>query len=89
MFDLELHYIGSSPVEQPEEWWKRSAISGVANVTTPTLLLHGDEDDVSTVNQAIRWYTALRARDVPVRLVRFPRQGHGIDEPQLYRVALE
>ena len=55
-------------------------------MTTPTILLHGERDGVSTVNQSMMWYTALRARDVPVRFVKFPRQGHGIREPRLRRI---
>ncbi len=89
MFDLRLHYIGSDPWEDREEWARRSALTHVANVVTPTLLLHGEEDDVSTVNQSQMFFTALRAREVPVRFVKFPRQGHDLDEPRLRRIALE
>ena len=87
MYDLRLHYIGGEPWEDGAEWDRRSAQSFVSQVNTPTLLLHGEEDDVSTVNQSQMWYTALRARDVPVRFVKFPRQGHGIGEPHLERIA--
>ena len=87
MFDLELHYIQTPPWKDPAEWRKRSALTYVANVTTPTLLLHGEEDGVSTVNQSMMFYTALRARGVPVRFIKFPRQGHGIREPRLARIA--
>ena len=86
MSDLRLHYFESEPWENPEEWRRGSALTHVANVTTPTILLHGERDGVSTVNQSMMWYTALRARDVPVRFVKFPRQGHGIREPRLRRI---
>ncbi len=35
-FDVSLWYIGSSPWDDPEEWAKRSSITHVRNVTTPT-----------------------------------------------------
>lgn len=88
MFDLELHYIGGAPWERREEWARRSALTFVGRVTTPTLLLHGEQDDVSTVNQSQMFYTALRARGVPVRFVKFPREGHDLEEPRHYRLAL-
>ena len=88
MFDLQLHYIGGVPWVDRAEWDSRSALTFVTHVTTPTLLLHGERDDVSTVNQSQMFYTALRDRNVPVRFIKFPRQGHGIDEPRLERIAL-
>jgi CubicO group peptidase (beta-lactamase class C family)/dienelactone hydrolase len=86
MFDMRLHYIGSEPYADPAEWRKRSALTYVANVVTPTLLLHGEDDDVSTVNQSLMFYTALRDRGVPVRMIKLPRQGHSIREPRLDRI---
>lgn len=86
MYDLRLHYIRSEPYENPAEWRARSPLTYVRNVTTPTLLLHGEKDDVSTVNQSMAFYTALRDRGVPVRFLKFPRQGHDIKEPRLRRI---
>ncbi|GLW07101.1 hypothetical protein Misp01_22310 [Microtetraspora sp. NBRC 13810] len=55
---------------------KQSPITHVAGVTAPTLLLHGEADDRCPVGQAEQWFTALRERRVPVRLVRYPGASH-------------
>ncbi|GAA3106506.1 S9 family peptidase [Streptosporangium carneum] len=54
----------------------QSPMGGVARVTTPTLLLHGDADDRCPVGQAEQWFAALREQGVPVRLVRYPGGSH-------------
>ncbi|MEV0390977.1 S9 family peptidase [Nonomuraea sp. NPDC050643] len=54
----------------------QSPITHVANVTTPTLILHGQDDDRCPVGQAEQWFTALRERRVPVELVRYPGASH-------------
>lgn len=88
-FDVSLWYIGSSPWENPEEWAKRSAITHVKNVRTPTILFHGGKDTTSSVNQSLMYFTALRdLGKIPVRYIKFPRQGHGIEEPRLERIHL-
>lgn len=87
-FDLALWYIGGKPWDDPEEWLRRSSISFVKNVTTPTILLHGEFDQISTPSQSMMFLTALREiGKAPVRYIKFPRQGHGIDEPRLQRIA--
>lgn len=88
-FDVSLWYIGSTPWDNPEEWAKRSAITHVKNVQTPTLLFHGGKDTTSSVNQSLMYFTALRdIGKIPVRYIKFPRQGHGIQEPRLRRILL-
>ncbi len=88
-FDVSLWYIGGTPWDNPLEWAQRSAITHVKHVQTPTILFHGGEDTTSSVNQSLMYFTALRdIGKVPVRYIKFPRQGHGIDEPRLRRIHL-
>ncbi|MFJ4167301.1 serine hydrolase [Microbacterium sp. NPDC089698] len=54
----------------------QSPFTHVDRVTTPTLILHGAEDDRCPVGQAEQWFTALRERDVPSRLVLYPGGSH-------------
>ncbi|WP_228011317.1 S9 family peptidase [Nonomuraea phyllanthi] len=54
----------------------QSPMEGVGEVATPTLLLHGENDDRCPVGQAEQWFAALRERRVPVRLVRYPGASH-------------
>ncbi len=88
MWDLREHYIGGDHWNRPQEWRRRSALSYVGRVEIPTLLLHGDRDPVSTVHQSMAFFTALRDRGIPTRLIKFPRQDHDITEPRLARIAL-
>jgi dipeptidyl aminopeptidase/acylaminoacyl peptidase len=48
----------------------------VTDVTTPTLLLHGDADIRCPVGQAEQWHVALRELGVDTRLVRYPGASH-------------
>ncbi len=45
-------------------------------MTTPTLILHGADDDRCPAGQAEQWFTALRERGVPARLVLYPGASH-------------
>ncbi|GAC1545509.1 MAG: S9 family peptidase [Herpetosiphon sp.] len=57
-----------------------SPISYVGNVTTPTLLLHGADDQRVRVGQGFELYHALRHRQIPCEMVTYPREGHPIME---------
>lgn len=59
---------------------ERSPLRAVTNVTTPTLILHGDNDNRVSPTQGLEYYRALQVLGVPVRFVRYPREGHGIQE---------
>ena len=69
--------------------WRWSPLAHVKNVTTPALLLHGEQDNDVHVTQAEEMYTALRRRGVESVLVRYPREGHGLHEPKHQLDALE
>ncbi|MCA1707987.1 MAG: serine hydrolase, partial [Actinobacteria bacterium] len=66
----------ASPKYDRDELALRSAIDHVDSVATPTLILHGLDDDRCPVGQAEEWFTALRARDVTTELVLYPDAGH-------------
>lgn len=78
--DWDMRFIGVDPLEQPEKYRERSAITYAGRVTTPTLIVHGENDQCVPVNQAYAFYRALRERKVPVELVVYPREGHGFNE---------
>ena len=83
--DWDMRFIGVDPLEQPEQYRERSAITHAARVTTPTLIVHGENDLCVPVNQAYAFYRALRERKVPVELVVYPREGHGFSEKEHLR----
>ncbi|HEY1377524.1 MAG TPA: S9 family peptidase [Gemmataceae bacterium] len=70
------------PWEQAEYYRKRSPLSLVGNVTTPTMLLTGEEDWRCPISEAEQFYAALKLRKVDTALVRIPEAGHTIvDRP--------
>ncbi|HJO03556.1 MAG TPA: S9 family peptidase [Acidobacteriota bacterium] len=85
-YDLRLHYIGGAHWINPEDWRRASPLWYVKNVTTATLLLHGERDLVSTPQQSMMFFTALKdIGKAPVRYVSFPREPHGFREPRHQR----
>ena len=58
----------------------RSAMSFIDNVTTPTLILHGANDERVPTGQAYELYRGLKDRGKTTELVFYPREGHGISE---------
>jgi dipeptidyl aminopeptidase/acylaminoacyl peptidase len=76
-------YYGGDFWDQPEPYRAGSAIANVKNVTTPTLIQHGSEDERVPIGQGYQLFYALKRRGIPVRMLVYPRQGHGISEPRL------
>lgn len=83
--DVSLWYIGGTPWDNPDEWRYRSALTHVASITTPTLILHGMNDRTDTEPQSMMFFQALRDQDKTVRYIRFPREPHGFREPRHQR----
>jgi dipeptidyl aminopeptidase/acylaminoacyl peptidase len=83
--DVHLWYIGDTPWENPEAWRQMSPLTHVANVTTPTLLLHGINDRTDTEPQSMMFFTAIRDQGKTARYIKFPREPHGFREPRHQR----
>ncbi len=66
------------PWEDPEEYWKRSPLSLVGNVKTPTMLMTGELDSTTPIAESEQYYQALKMRGIEAILVRIPGSGHGI-----------
>jgi dipeptidyl aminopeptidase/acylaminoacyl peptidase len=83
--DVHLWYIGGTPWENPDAWRQKSSLTHVANVTTPTIILHGIDDITDTEPQSMMFFTALKDMGKEVRYIRFPREPHGFREPRHQR----
>jgi dipeptidyl aminopeptidase/acylaminoacyl peptidase len=55
-----------------------SPLTHLAQVRSPTLLVHGDRDTNVPVNESIRAHAALHASGVPTELLLLPGEGHTI-----------
>lgn len=82
-------YFGGPPWGDAQNYLRHSAINFVGNARTPTLIQHGADDRRVRVSQSEEFYQALSKLGVPVEMVVYPRQPHGLQEPRLLRDALE
>lgn len=73
LHELEL---GDPATVGRDELAARSPISRLDRVSTPTLILHGGDDQRCPVNQAEQWFSGLRGREIPARLVIYPGGSH-------------
>lgn len=72
------YWFADFPWEQPEEYLRRSPLSLVGNVKTPTMLLTGEADYRTPISESEQFYQALKLRNVDTALVRVPGASHGI-----------
>jgi dipeptidyl aminopeptidase/acylaminoacyl peptidase len=72
------YWFPGPPWEHLEHYWKRSPLSLVGNVKTPTMLLTGEADLRTPISESEQLYQALKLREVPTALVRVPGASHEI-----------
>ena len=77
------------PWDNYELLWQWSPIRHVRQAQTPTLFIHGEQDNDVHITQAEEMYMALKRRGVETVMVRYPREGHGLREPRHRVDALE
>ena len=82
-------YFGGQSWENMEIYQKHSPMFNVKGVTTPTLIQHGDADVRVPISQGYEFYNALKAQNVPVRMIVLPRQPHGPNEPKMQVAAMQ
>jgi dipeptidyl aminopeptidase/acylaminoacyl peptidase len=62
--------------------WQRSSLKYVAQVHTPVMLMHGENDADVPIAEAEQFYIGLKDVGVETVFVRYPREGHGLREPK-------
>ena len=67
----------SLPWDDPTEHLERSPLMQVGNVTTPTMLMTGENDLRTPMSQTEEYYAALQVLGVPTAMVRFQNEWHG------------
>jgi dipeptidyl aminopeptidase/acylaminoacyl peptidase len=60
--------------------WERSALKHVAAAHTPTLIIHGENDNDVPIAEAEQFFVALKDVGVETVFLRYPREGHGLAE---------
>jgi dipeptidyl aminopeptidase/acylaminoacyl peptidase len=69
-------YTGERYPKGWETWWRLSPLSLAHRVTTPTLILHAEDDMRCPIEQAEQYFMALLRNGTETELVRFPDEGH-------------
>lgn len=72
------HWIRDDPWSNPDAFLNRSPIRYVDKVTTPTLMLVGEEDYRTPAWEAEQFYTGLKMNGVETALIRIPGAPHHI-----------
>lgn len=67
------------PWEDPSEHIRRSPITYVGNVTTPTMLITGELDLRTPMEETEQYYRALKLRKIDTLMVRLPDEYHGFN----------
>lgn len=67
-----------APWENPDLYWDMSPLKYVANVETPLLIVHSENDYRCPMEQAEQFYTALKRCGKIVEFIRFPNESHGL-----------
>jgi dipeptidyl aminopeptidase/acylaminoacyl peptidase len=73
---FDIHEIGGTPLDDPDEYRRRSPVSFLANVNTPVLLLHHEGDLRCPIGQSEEIFHALKVLGKEVEFVRYPSGFH-------------
>jgi acylaminoacyl-peptidase len=66
------------PWDNVENYEKRSLLSVVKNVKTPTMVMTGEADYRTPISEAEQYYQALKLLSVEAVMVRVPEEPHGL-----------
>ena len=72
------YWFPAMPWDDPMGYWERSPLSLAGQVTTPTMLLTGEEDWRTPMWESEQYYQALKLQGVDTALVRIPGASHSI-----------
>jgi dipeptidyl aminopeptidase/acylaminoacyl peptidase len=65
-----------------EEDQNSDVYNHLASITSPLLLMHGEDDDICPLSQSLVAYRVLQQSGVPTGLVVYPKEKHGFDKPE-------
>lgn len=69
---------GKPPWEDLDKYWDQSPMKYIANVKTPTMVIHSEQDWRCRQEQGEQVFLALRKLGVDTELVLFPESSHGV-----------
>lgn len=75
---VEKYWFPGYPWDNVDHYEKRSLLSVVKNVKTPTMIITGEEDYRTPISESEQYFQALKLLNVETVLVRVPGEPHGI-----------
>jgi dipeptidyl aminopeptidase/acylaminoacyl peptidase len=78
------YWFKNKPWEDQDTYWKLSPISLIGGVTTPTMVIVGQNDLRTTVSEAEQYYQALQLKGIPTTLYEIPGASHGLMKPSQF-----
>ena len=82
-----LYWFPGMPWDNVEHYEKRSLLSVVKNVKTPTMVMTGEADYRTPMSDSEQYYQALKLLGVESVLVRVPEEPHGISVRPSHHIA--
>ena len=76
-----LPYFGKTMYGDPAAYNAVSAVNFVKQAHTPTFIYVGERDIEVPPTQSVEWWHGLKDMGVPVSLVIYPGEGHGLRQP--------
>ncbi len=70
--------VGGTPWDNPEGYARMSPITYVAQIKTPLLVIHSEEDHRCPVEQGEQLFVSLARLGVATEFLRFPQESHGL-----------
>ena len=66
------------PWEAFDNYWEQSPISHIGSATTPTLVIHSENDLRCPMEQGEQVFVALKKLGVDTEMIRYPEEPHGL-----------
>ncbi len=70
------NYLKVSYPEGWDSWWEAGPMAIADKVTTPTLIVHAENDWRCPIEQGEQYFMALLRNGTPTEMIRFPGEGH-------------
>jgi len=81
--------MGGTPLQKPAVYRKANVLPDVAQIKTPLLILHGEEDPQVPPQESQEFAAALKAAGKTFTYITYPGEGHGFSQPDHRRDATE
>lgn len=81
------YWFPGPPWEHAQHYLDRSPLMYVGKVSTPTMLLTGEDDHRTPISEAEQFYQALKLRRIDTAMVRIPGASHGINMRPSHMIA--